>query len=68
MNAAAFYEHEAEITARTIQIEEYFMKGRISTNFFELIDEVSDMLRLRKIEQIIAERQAFYITGTSRVH
>ncbi len=67
MNAAVCDYYE-EMTARTIQMEEYFMTGKISTNFFELVDEVSDMLKLRKIEQLIADRQAFYIQGTLRVH
>lgn len=56
--------HAAEMTAKVIQMEEYFTTGKISTNFFELTEEISDVLFWRELERRIADNEVFHAAGT----
>lgn len=67
MNAAAWDYYEA-MMARTIQMEEYFTTGKVSTNFSELVAEVAGILRIMEIEKCVSDRNAFYIRGTDTIH
>lgn len=63
-----YYWTQEELTARTIQMQEYFGPSEISTNFFELADEVSDafkMIHLMELKDLITELGAFYIPGST---
>jgi hypothetical protein len=67
MDAATYGYYEA-MMARTIQMEEYFTTGQISTNFFNLMEEVSEVLQIMEMEQLISDPNAFYIMGTPTIH
>jgi len=65
---AVIWDYYEEMMTRTIQMEEYFNTGQISTNFCELISEVSEVLRMMEMEKLIENRGAFLIRGTRTIH
>lgn len=60
-----YYWHVAELDAATIQKEEYLIRGIITTDLYEVADDVIEFL---KTEYVVLPKNAFFVNGSNTRH
>lgn len=59
-----YYWHDAEFDAAIIQTEEYLMRGEITTDLYEVAEDVADFLQTG----YIISQNTFFVTGSHTIH